>query len=329
MTTTAGPGERTAGLEHEIGAQGELSLRIPDGDLDVRGVEGSVVRIRDLEGQATLSVRRAVGRLEVGLADDDPGDARPRWLRLGRSGRARLEVEVPHGAHLGIEVTSAAVRVVGVDGDQRCRTISGGLEFRDAGGSLTIDGVSGDVTVVARSSLALRVQTVSGDLRVTAPLLRELHVGTMSGDTRIEGPLGAGEHRIETVSGDAVLIGAESVTVAASTISGGIATDLAHHVSGGRGRQVLLIGDGAARLTFRSLSGDLDVLRRPPDHAAPKPVPSPGAASDAEPAHAPDRRHAVPPDARLDLLCALERGEIDVDEAARRLAALDEEVADA
>lgn len=323
MRTTPGAAERTASLEHEIGLQGELLLRIPDGDIDVRGVEGSLVRIRDLDPQVPLSVRRAIGRLEVGLGEDDPGDGRPRWLRLGRAGRARLEVEVPHGARLGIEVTSAAVRVAGLDGEQHCRTISGGLDFRDAGGSLVIDGVSGDVSIAARSPVALRAHTVSGDLRVTAPLLRELQVGTMSGDARIEGPLGTGEHRIETVSGDAVLIGAESVTVEASTISGGIATDLAHHVSGGRGRQLLVIGDGAAHLTFRSMSGDLDVLRRSPEHAALNPAPPPAAGAERDAGRQPVAS-PTEPDARLELLRSLERGEIDVDEAARRLGVLEE-----
>ncbi|HMJ79688.1 MAG TPA: DUF4097 family beta strand repeat-containing protein, partial [Candidatus Dormibacteraeota bacterium] len=259
MSGTVGTAEQAATFEHEIGPQGELVVRVPDGEISLRGTDGSRVSVHDLGPSARLAILRSDGRLEIGLADEGrPEDGLARWLRWGRA-RAHLEIEVPHAVRVQVEVTTATIRVVGLDGEQGYRTVSGEIDLLDSGGAVAVEGVSGDVAIAARGPLALHARTVSGDLRASSPLLRELQLSTMSGDLRLEGQLAAGDHRIETVSGDAVLLGPTNLAVAASTISGGVATDLAHHVDGGRGRQRLVIGDGAAHLLFRSMSGDLDV----------------------------------------------------------------------
>jgi hypothetical protein len=76
-------------------------------------------------------------------------------------------------------------------------------------------------------------------------------------------------------------------------------------VTSGTGRQ-LVAGDGSARLRFRSLSGDLEFnthgARDTSQHSASEPAQDEPETADA-----------------LDVLRALERGEIDVDEASRRL----------
>ena len=102
---------------------------------------------------------------------------------------------------------------------------------------------------------------------------------------------------------------------------------------GGRGRRSLAIGTGGPLLTFRSMSGDLRVVRPGPVAAAPtarRPRHRPPTAA-ARP-RADGRRRRRPngaialayDDARLRILRSLERGEIDVAEAGRRLEALDD-----
>jgi hypothetical protein len=119
-------------------------------------------------------------------------------------------------------------------------------------------------------------------------------------------------------------------------MSGDLTSDVGERVHGGRGRRSLTIGSGGPLLTYRSMSGDLHVVR-------PVPIPSPDAPAAPTapappvPAVAPvDPIEPVAPtivangaiaaayeDARLRILQALERGEIDVSEAGRRFEALD------
>jgi hypothetical protein len=124
-------------------------------------------------------------------------------------------------------------------------------------------------------------------------------------------------------------------------------------IEGARGHRTLSIGSTGPLVTFRSMSGDLDVVGpvavtapvppappAPPAHPAPpapavQPVPpappAPPAEDTTERAAAtgevtPPRNGAIVAayeDARLSVLRALERGEIDVAEAERRFAALD------
>jgi len=94
----------------------------------------------------------------------------------------------------------------------------------------------------------------------------------------------------------------------------GLSTDadirLPHRSEGSRDRRRYVIGDGTAHLLFSSMSGDIEV--RPPRRTgnAPPP-PSPPAAPQPPAADA---------SAQMAVLQALERGEIDVEEATRRLA---------
>jgi hypothetical protein len=108
------------------------------------------------------------------------------------------------------------------------------------------------------------------------------------------------------------------VRVETSTISGDVASELEATRDGRRGRHTLVIGQGDGPVvTFRSTSGDLVVTRptAPSSSSATGSTSAVGATTSAP---------ALPTsDDDLSILRALERGEIDVAEAGRRLAALD------
>jgi hypothetical protein len=82
---------------------------------------------------------------------------------------------------------------------------------------------------------------------------------------------------------------------------------LPHRLEGRADRRRLVLGDGAASVAFNSMSGDLAVTR-----SRQRPGP-------AETSVAPAPRTATDTEERGVILGALERGEIDVDEAMRRL----------
>jgi hypothetical protein len=98
------------------------------------------------------------------------------------------------------------------------------------------------------------------------------------------------------------------MTVSVRGLSSDVHASVPHRVEGSTDRRRLIVGDGAATVNFNSMSGDLSVVSsRQAATEAPKP------AMPAGPAAAPTA------DERLAILDALEKGEIDVDEALRRL----------
>jgi hypothetical protein len=127
--------------------------------------------------------------------------------------------------------------------------------------------------------------------------------------------LGAGPHAVETVSGDLRLATESGVTLRANTFSGEVRAESAHRTETKGGQRIIVVGDGRAVLEFRSMSGDAHLAG--PDGAR---------GEDAVPETAPTDATVTSTEAptggmedELDVLRALERGEIDVDEAARRL----------
>jgi hypothetical protein len=341
-------------IQHRIGARGFLQLTTSSGDIDVRGTDGDTVRIttQDPDDAFVLDqylVGADKGELHVsaprgGLIEVSIGTFK--WgRRLGGGGGADLVVEVPHGARVEIGTVSGDLTVSGLDGEQHYKTVSGEVELDDVEGSIDLDATSGDVRLLTPGSIALGLRTVSGDIVVRSGVIERLALQTMSGDMRIEASLGADHgHAIETVSGDTRIVTSSGLTIEARTVSGDIRSDVPHRTGGEAGRRSIILGDGRAHLGFRSLSGDLQLTGRGPVTtanegaawrgesavAAPLPArPAPPLAEPTTPPAGPAEPTAPPaPDplepARLDILRALQDGDIDVATAGERLAALDD-----
>lgn len=321
---------RTQSIDHGIGASGRLSLKVTSGDVVVRGVAGDAVRVRanyeiransDEEAdrafaEAQLQVERGDGYLTV----EEPDDHSSVGALVGRlfSGRGHIElnvtVQMPAGAELRLEGVSSDVIAEGLNGMQRYTTVSGDLSLTRLGGSARVNSVSGDVTLRADRPISVRADTVSGDLSVVAPAIRGLRANAVSGDVDIEGQLAMGEeYRVDTVSGDLGIGLLGGATFEVRGISSDVTSDLDHRIEGRQDRRRVVVGAGGPDFVFNSMSGDLSIRRprrldrmppAPPEAPAPPTPPSPAAPS---------------ADAQLAILEALERGEIDVEEATRRL----------
>ncbi len=318
---------RTQSISHRIGEHGRLTLKVRSGDVRLKagaGDEASVqvtFEIRASSDQEAdqafeelkLRVDAGAGHLSVEERDEAAGLGSALARLLGGRGRVGLSVEaqLPRAAELRLEGVAADVQAEGLRGDQRYATVSGDLYLTDLGGAVRVNSVSGDVTMRANEPLDLRVEAVSGDLSAIAPRLETLRATSVSGDIEVEGALGTGEHRVETVSGDLTvgLVGGASFQVRG--LSTDIHSDLDHRIEGHRDRRRVVVGGGGPELAFSSMSGDLDI-RRPrrvdastlevsEAHSRPAPSPAPS------------------PDEQMAILRALEAGEIDVEQATRRL----------
>jgi hypothetical protein len=298
-------------LEHEIGRDGIVNLRVHAGELTLRAIEGPIARLRDLDGN-DLGDRFEIETGSRSLTVRPI--ARPGDVGLTLAGRrsSQLEVELPREAAAIVESVSADVVAHGLRGEQRYRTTSGDVRLDDVGSSITAETVSGSLTVIGGAGLDLTARLVSGTAELSASTIRRLGMTTTSGDVRVTGSLsGDGPFAVRTVSGEARLSLRGDVHVDARTLTGRIRTDLPHRSDSRPGRRSTVIGSGGPLLTFESVSGDLWVgAPGEPgrDVGPPRPQGPSEDGLDAE---------------RLRILRALERGEIDVAAASSRLAVLD------
>jgi hypothetical protein len=220
-----------------------------------------------------------------------------------------FEVTLPRGARVDVNAVSSDIEVVDLIGEQTYKSVSGDVELARVGGRISLTTVSGDVELHADDPLETDVNSTSGDLEVSAPSLRAIRLRTVSGDVELRGAFDSGAmHTIETVSGDVDIESASGLTV-----------EVRKGIDLGGGPKQRVVGDGAARLRFRSLSGDLHVagigaahgVKNVPFEMPPAPAPPTPPAAPAPP--------SAPARDSLEILRSLERGEIDVEEAQRRL----------
>ena len=330
---------------HDIGPAGSVVVAVESDDIRVRGVEGTTVRLlAPATDHPAIEVAAGPGRYAVRLAH--PVRGRVFGFRLGghgfglEVGGGTVELEIPRDARLEISASTGDVSVRDVTGAVAIRTVSGDISLRGGGGDLRVEAASGNLRAVAEAPLSCTARTISGDVEIDAPRLERTSITTVSGDVEIASAFApGGDHVVTTTSGDVELAVEGGVTIDVRTVSGDVDRDhpdLREHASR---RDPLVIGNGAARLAVRTLSGDIEVRAgrdraqripvpdSPPSGVPPRaPVPPVAPAPPLTPAPGAPTREvagtpAEDPAATLAVLEALARGEIDVAEAERRLGA--------
>jgi hypothetical protein len=255
---------------HDIGPGGEVTIAVEADDVRVRGVDGTEARVvapADGTGIETVgepgrfSVRtsRHVGiekATYVGIQIGSRGFGMP--LRLRVSGT--IEVEVPRDARVIVSSTAGDVAVRDVLGGATVRTTSGDVSLKRVAGSVTAEAASGDVHVTAGEPVALEVRAVSGDVEARAPRFERVAIETVSGDVELAGAFAPRvSHAVSTTSGDVELAPVGGLTLAVRTVSGSVECSHPDRREGDGRKLPLVIGDGAARLSVRTMSGDVDV----------------------------------------------------------------------
>lgn len=310
-------------IEHEIGPSGHFGLRVTHPDVEIIASNGDVARVviefripAESEADADAVLERARYEVTKGATRLEVNEPRLTGRGLpnlvNRLGIGSLKVstsvraEVPAGAEVTFEGVSADLRSSGLRGRQSYRSVSGDMVLQGVAGEVRARGVSSDVSLRAAEPIRLEANTVSGDLSAVTPRFDELRLESISGDIDLEGALPPrGEARVETVSGDVRIGVVGGMTIEVRALSSSVSVSVPHRSEGSRDRRRYVIGDGSARLVFRSMSGDL-VAHAPSTIEAARSAPS-----NPEP---------MDPTAEIEILRALERGEIDVEEAASRLA---------
>jgi hypothetical protein len=327
------------------------------GDVDLDAVVGQITRAFRRGGPWTSAkpgkARAAAGRHAWSdITIEVPQAISGRVEIHSTSGDIRIEGVT---GEITLNTMSGDVRAVRTSGQIALQTASGDLLFEGATGRLTAQTASGDVHVTTAQVESFHIQTANGDIFLDAMLSGDgsFRAQTASGDVRLtlRPSTGGGENpaatiAFHTVSGDAHVSPPFRKTDRRLWQSG----------SGDRGPRIevttvsgdLAAGFGPAASAFVPAAsptspGD-DV---PPASPAPPTPPAPASApaqpsSPTEPAPPPvgwlrserelaatsakpeaEMSTAQDDAARLAVLEAVERGEIDVEEALRRLEAAD------
>lgn len=328
---------RTQEIEHPIGPAGRFALRVTSPDVQIKGSEDTVARVRitleiraasearadELLEHARFSVKEGEESLEVSEPrHDDTGlDALARIFGPARVATESVEVAVPRAAQIEYDGVSADLTASDLTGAQRYHSVSGDLVLDRVAGGIRIRAVSGDVSLRAVAPVSLEANAVSGDLSAFAPRFESLRVVSVSGDVELEGELDTGaSHRIETVSGDLSLGVVDGLALEVRGISTDVDVNVPHRAEGSRDRRRYVIGAGGPQVLFSSMSGDVSVRSARRSGSIPPIPPVPPVPPVQPVAPRPPARPALSSEEQLAVLQALERGEIDVDRAARRLA---------
>ncbi len=257
-----------------------LDLRLPEGRIDVKTVDGAVTEIeldargnedevRDLLEGARVEARETSDGHEVIV---DVEDRRRIGFGFWRRVDVRLTVRAPHGAKLRAETASAYVQCRGrlssvevntasgdveldeIDDDAAIKTASGDVEIDEVGGALAVSTASGDIEV-ARAGGDAAAKTASGDV-----MIRDAGAGvtaaTASGDQRI-GAVRQGAVTLQSASGD-IEIGirkGSNLWVDARSMSGQTSSELELSDAPSEDDAPLV------ELRATSMSGDIRIIR--------------------------------------------------------------------
>jgi hypothetical protein len=318
-------------VSHAIGRHGRFVLRLTDADVQLTATDGDLAEVvasfelsAGSDAEATslfervrLQVVEGSGALTLEQPEETPGPALLNLLTRGRArAELRLEARLPRMAEVRVETVSGDIGATGLEGEQRYTVVSGDLVVLDVAGSVRLSSVSGDAVVRSTTGVSLRAESVSGDMGISAPRFAALRLSSVSGDIDAEGALQpGGEFRMETVSGDVSFGPIGPATFEVRGLSTDISSDIDHRVEGRADRRQIIVGRDGPQLVFSSMSGDFHVRR--PRHVEQDVVWAVSAGSDGSARRAETTAQRA---GDLDVLRALERGDIDIDEAARRLA---------
>lgn len=236
-----------------------------------------------------------------------------------------FNIKVPHNCDLMLRTSSGDIYVKDVNGTLFIQTTSGDVNMERISGNLLASSASGDIRVRGMEG-KVGARSASGDISLEKAELQELGVHTASGDVTVYlKRVPERDFDVRTVSGDLrVTVPADArLTAEMTTVSGDLRCKLPHEIisRSGRRSRTLVVNGGGPPARFHSVSGDVSVI---PDRLE-------GGARTSDLSRSEDESEGAEEDimlpegevsreqAQLDILQAVQRGEITSQEALRRL----------
>ena len=274
-------------LSHNALPNAHVSISNVKGDVTVSAWDRNQVQVTGRLGDGTkpLAISGSDGDMSIKVESAGKGG----WLNWGSDssmGPSTLEVRVPKGASLDVDVVSAPMNIDGIDGGAiKVNTVSGKARINARSPSVEADAVSGSIEL-AGSAQKVNLQTVSGDIlapnvgaeanlqtvsgriRVNGGPWRKLNLSTVSGDVQLGGGVAPnGSYDVDSMSGDVqIQVPADlSAVIKASTFSGDLRSDFGTVKKPDHGPGSSLeatTGAGGAKMNVETFSGDLRIRRQ-------------------------------------------------------------------
>ncbi len=266
---------------HPLDAHARLRVSNVSGAVVIQTWDKPQVRVTGTLGNnARLKVEGDSHDLEIKVKgpDDDGGGF---WGHGDDMGPSTLQLTVPGSVNLKLHTVSATIQADGLAGGEfDAKTVSGNITVDGNNPDIEIDSVSGDVHLkgtarevdittvsgdirVAHVAHEAEAQSVSGDIRLSGGPLDEADMESVSGDLYLDAGLTANaKAKLHSMSGDIHLTfaGKPAATLDASTFSGDIHSPWGQVDEPGYGPGSKLhtrVGDGGARVTLKTFSGDV------------------------------------------------------------------------
>ncbi|PWK88490.1 DUF4097 family beta strand repeat-containing protein [Fulvimonas soli] len=274
-------------LRHAATPDARVSIGNIKGSVSVTGWDRNEVRVTGRLGDGAKPLEITGGDSSLSIKVEAQGKSG--WFGWGSDsamGPSTLEVRVPRGASLDIDVVSAPLDVDGMDGGRiEINTVSGKARVNARTPSLSVNSVSGTVELAGHAERAdletvsgdilapslggeAELQTVSGRIQAAGGPWRKFSMSTVSGDTQLAGgPAPGGSMDIDSMSGDVQLALPANVSarIHASSFSGDLRSDFgsANHSEHGPGSELdATVDGGQGRIHIETFSGDLRIRRQ-------------------------------------------------------------------
>jgi DUF4097 and DUF4098 domain-containing protein YvlB len=272
-------------LSKDIRPNARISIQNVKGEVTVTAWEKNQVQVSGTlgEGARPLELEGDERNVDIRVEGDEK---KGRWFSWGNDSSMQptiLNVRVPRGVDVDINVVSAPVSIDGLDGgridvesvsgrvranlrspDVSMQTVSGTIDLAGRAGKADLQTVSGDITAPSVGE-KVDAQTVSGRMTIGGGPWKEASFSTVSGDTQINGGLiHGGKIDVDSMSGDVQLQlpPDTSARLEASTFSGDLRSDWGNASSGedGPGKELkTTIGGGDGYIHVESFSGDVRI----------------------------------------------------------------------
>lgn len=287
----------------------------------LEGLKDLEIGLERVASRVERKVQRKMRHLHRGIAEGFS-------VNIGRwTSGLDYNIKVPHNCNITLRTSTGDLSIAGVNGTLFAQATSGDVRLADVSGTALVSSSSGDIHI-EKIEGKLGAHTVSGDLRIDDAALTELSVHTSSGDIDLDlRRLPGGDWGVKTVSGDLNLSMPRDsrLTVEVQTLSGDVDCDLPHErvrLGTARGKQ-LVINGGGPLVRLHTVSGDVRIESNSNGGAQARV--EGGATTDLSRSRrdSEDRveseAQAARRQAELDVLQAVERGELSPQEAMDRL----------
>ena len=338
----------------ETGPEAEVEISNMEGSIDVRGWDRPVVEVvaqkADKNSDTSVEIGGEGQRVWAKTHTGRPAPRLLGWLKGSeRTSRVDYTVRVPRATRLTVSNVSGPVTVTDVQdsitvdsvngeisliqvaGDLAATTVNGSVHGQAVQGTLAVETVSGAVELQEGHLTRLRAESIDGQI-VAAGQIDNLEAEAINGTIHITSPLHpAGTYSVKTVNGHFHLTVPEdtSCRISASGINVDVTCELPHTVE----RQEWghwsghIRGGGDAHITFDTVNGTLTIENAPSSLEDARSAvthelrweSTPATEAVNPPPGAAEATSSPPLTTRMEILQALERGEIQVEEALERL----------